>query len=81
MSGYPCGTRYSVTLVTAHAQCILVNHKVKGCFYMSQEKSSDNCGTTYSVLTECTAQHLYIVKDRTKPRALIGCWDLINSRW
>ena len=49
MSAYPCGTIYSVTLVTAHAQCILVNHKVKGCLYMSHEMSSYVCGTNYSV--------------------------------
>ena len=35
MFTYQCGTTYSVTLVTAHAQYILVNHKVKGCLYMS----------------------------------------------
>ena len=49
MSAYPCGTRHSFTLVTAHAQCILVNHKVKGCLYMSHETFSDSCGTVYSV--------------------------------
>ena len=49
MFAYPCGTTYSVTLVTAHAQCILVNHKVKGCLYMSHEMSSDVCGTSYCV--------------------------------
>ena len=49
MVPYPCGTTYSVTLVTAHAQCILVNHKVKGCLYMSHETSSGVCGTTHSV--------------------------------
>ena len=49
MFTYPCGKIYSVTLVTAHAQYILVNHKVKGCLYMSHEMSSDVCGTNYSV--------------------------------
>ena len=49
MFAYPCGTTYSVTLVTAHAQCILVNHKVKGCLYMSHEMYSDVCGTSYCV--------------------------------
>ena len=49
MSAYPCGTRYSDTLVTAHAQCILVNHQVKGCLYMSHEMSPDPYGTNYSV--------------------------------
>ena len=49
MFAYPCGTTYSVTLVTAHAQCILVNHKVDGCLYMSHEMSSDPSGTVYSV--------------------------------
>ena len=53
MFTYPCGATYSVTLVIAHAQCILVNHKVKGCLYMSHEKSSDPCGTWYSAPTEC----------------------------
>ena len=49
MSAYPCGTRYFVTLVTAHAQCILANHKVKRCLYMSHKMSLDVCGTGYSV--------------------------------
>ena len=44
MFAYPCGTTYSVTLVTAHAQCILVNQKVKGCLYMSHEKFSEPWG-------------------------------------
>ena len=33
----------------AHAQCILANHKVKGCLYMSHKKSPDPCGAVYSV--------------------------------
>ena len=49
MFTYPCGTTYYVTLVTAHAQCILVNQKVKECLYMSHEMSSDVCGTSYCV--------------------------------
>ena len=49
MFAYPCGTTYSVTLVTAHVQCILVNHEVKEFLYMSHEMSSDVCGTSYSV--------------------------------
>ena len=49
MFTYPCGRWYSVTLVSAHAQCILVNHKVKGCLYMSHEKSLELCERCYSV--------------------------------
>ena len=49
MSAYPGGTTYSVTLVTAHAQCILVNHKVKGCLHMSHKKSLEPCERCYSV--------------------------------
>ena len=49
MFTYPCGTTYYVTLVTAHTQCILVNQKVKGYFYMNHEKSPDPCDRCYSV--------------------------------
>ena len=70
----PCGTLDSATLVTAHVLYILVNHKVKGCLYVSHKKSPDSCGTNYSVhLLSAQAQHLCIVKVRTKPCVLIGC--------
>ena len=49
MFTYPCGTLDSVTLVTVHAQYILVNRKVKRCLYMNHEKSFDPCGRWYSV--------------------------------
>ena len=49
MSAYPCGTTYSVTLGTAHAQCIPVNHKVEGWLYMSHEKSLEPCERCYFV--------------------------------
>ena len=54
MFAYPCGTIYSVTLTTAHAQCILVNHMVKGCLFMSHKMSSDVCGTSYCVTLATT---------------------------
>ena len=49
MFTYLCGTLDSVTLVTVHAQYILVNRKVKRCLYMNHEKSFDPCGRWYSV--------------------------------
>ena len=53
MFAYPYGATYSVTFVTAHALCILVNHEVKGCLYISREMSSDVCGPITLCPPEC----------------------------
>ena len=60
MSVGACGTTYSVTLLSAHVQCILVNNKGKGCSYLELASKSQVNFTLTSLAPTLTSAGYFV---------------------